>query len=238
MANGNSRFSLFSSRNSNHTRIRHSNHNIKNNKHNNHSRNYNYLWAIVLFLCPTKVLANTTVASPSSNAQGVVNNNATMITPSSMPSFRMSQGIVCSSPSLTITPYVTDAHSFSLPKETVTRQNIYDEDTGEIKYVQETPRFEKENFNLNYGISMQLNIPLGKSPDLCHRATEINIKNQELLYKKTLLEISLYRLKICSEQAKLGVTFKPNTPSAVTCEDIVVNIPPNQVIPHTHKLKQ
>ena len=90
-------------------------------------------------------MANTTVASPSSNAQGVVNNNATMITPSSMPSFRMSQGIVCSSPSLTITPYVTDAHSFSLPRENVTRQNIYDENTGEILYVQETPRFEKEN---------------------------------------------------------------------------------------------
>ena len=51
------------------------------------------------------------------------------------------------------------------------------------------------------------------------------------------MEISLYRLKQCAEQAKLGVTFKPNTPSAVTCEDIIVNIPPNQVIPHTHKLK-
>ena len=182
-------------------------------------------------------MANTTVASPSSNAQGVVNNNATMITPSSMPQFRMSQGIVCSSPSLTITPYLTDAWTFNRPTETVTRQNIYDETSGEIKYVQETPRFEKDNYNLNYGISMQLNIPLGKSPALCHRATEINIKNQELLYNKTKLEISLYRLKICSEQAKLGVYFKPNTPSAVTCEDIVVNIPPNQVIPHTHKLK-
>ena len=154
-----------------------------------------------------------------------------------MPSFRMSQGIICASPSLTITPYVTDSHTFSLPRETVTRQNIYDENTGAIKYVQETPRFEKENFNLNYGISMQLNIPLGKSPDLCHQATEINIKNQELLYKKTKLEISLHRLKICAEQARLGVTFKPNTPSAVTCEDIVVTVPPNQVIPHTHKLK-
>ena len=66
-----------------------------------------------------------------------------MITPSSMPQFRMSQGIVCSSPSLTITPYLTDAHTFSLPRETVTRQNIYDETTGEIKYVQETPRIEK-----------------------------------------------------------------------------------------------
>ncbi len=177
------------------------------------------------------------MASPSSNAQGVVNNNATMITPSSMPSFRMSQGIVCASPSLTITPYVTDSHTFSLPRETVTRQNIYDETTGDIKYVQETPRFEKDNYNLNYGISMQVNIPLGKSPALCHKATQVNIDAQKLLIKKTKMEISLYRLEMCAKQAKLGVYFKPNTPSAVTCEDIVVNIPPNQVIPHTHKLK-
>jgi len=182
-------------------------------------------------------LANTTVASPQSQASGVVNNNATMITPSAMPSYRMSQGIVCASPSLTITPYLTDSWSFNRPIEYVTRQNIYDEDTGEVKYIQETPRFEKDNYNLNYGISMQFNIPLGKSPALCHKATEVNIKNQELLYKKLAMEVSLYRLQICSEQAKLGATFKPNTPSAVTCDDIVVNIPPNQVIPHNHKLK-
>ena len=177
------------------------------------------------------------MASPSSNAQGVVNNNATMITPSSMPSFRMSQGIVCASPSLTITPYITDSHTFSLPRETVTKQNIYDENTGAIKYVQETPRFEKDNCNLNYGISMQLNIPLGKAPALCHEATQVNIDAQKLLIKKTKMEISLHRLQICSEQAKLGVYFKPNTPSAVSCEDIVVTVPPNQVIPHTHEIK-
>ena len=183
-------------------------------------------------------MANTTVASPSSNAQGVVNNNATMITPSSMPSFRMSQGIVCASPSFTITPYITDSWSFALPRESITRTPIYDEDTGEIKYYSEIPRFEKDNFNLNYGISAQLNIPLGKSPALCHEATEVNIEAQKLLIKKTKMEISLYRLEMCAKQAKLGVYFKPNTPSAITCEDIVVNIPPNQVIPHTHKLEQ
>ena len=65
----------------------------------------------------------------------------------------------------------------------------------------------------------------------------VNIEAQKLLIKKTKMEISLYRLEQCAKQAKLGVTFKANTPSAVTCEDIVVNIPPNQVIPHTHKLK-
>ena len=130
-----------------------------------------------------------------------------MIAPQSNPQFRMSQGIVCSSPSLTITPFLTDSWSFNRPIEYVTRQNIYDEDTGEIKYVQETPRFEKDNYNLNYGISAQFSIPLGKAPALCHKATEINIKNQELLYKKTELEVALFRLKVCGEQAKLGVQF-------------------------------
>ena len=230
--------SFFSSRNFNHTRIRHSNDNNKNNNFKHHNRNYNYLWSVVLLLCPTKVFANTTVASPSSNAQGVVNNNATMITPSAMPSYRMSQGIVCASPSLTITPYVTDSWSFARPKEYITRTPIYDEDTGEIKYYSEIPRFEKDNFNLNYGISAQFNIPLGKSPALCHEATEVNIEAQRLLIKKTKMEISLYRLEMCAKQAKLGATYKPGTPEAVTCQNIIVDIPPNQVIPHKHKIEQ
>ena len=160
-----------------------------------------------------------------------------MILPSATPQFRMSQGIVCSSPSLTITPYLTDAWSFNRPIETVTKQPIYDEDTGEIKYYQETPRFEKDNYNLNYGISMQLSIPLGKAPKLCHEATQVNIDAQKLLIKKTKMEISLYRLEMCSKMAKLGVTFKEGSPEAVTCENIVVKIPPNQVLPHTHKIK-
>ena len=122
---------------------RHNNSYKSNNNNNYNHRNNLCLWTIILFLSPVRVLANTTVASPSSNAQGVVNNNATMITPSSLPQNRYSQGIVCTSPSLTITPYLTDAWSFNRPIEKITRQNIYDEDTGAIKYVQETPRFEK-----------------------------------------------------------------------------------------------
>ena len=134
------------------------------------------------------------MASPSSNAQGVVNNNATMITPSSLPQNRYSQGIVCTSPSLTITPYLTDAWSFNRPIEKFAYQEIYDEDTGAVKYIQKTPRFEKDNYNLNYGISAQINIPLGKSPALCHEATAGNIEAQKLLIKKiTKLERSIER---------------------------------------------
>jgi len=236
MADSNRRLSIFSTGNDNFSRVRYDNNYQSHHKHNNNRNRRSYLWAIALILCPARVLANTTVASPSSNAQGTVNNNATMIAPQSTPQFRMSQGIVCSSPSLTITPYVTDAWSFNRPIETVTRQNIYDEDTGAIKYIQETPRFEKDNYNLNYGISAQISIPLGKAPELCLKATEVNIKNQELLYKKTQLEVALFRLKVCSEQAKLGVTFTGKY--AKICEGIKVTVPPNQVIPHTHKINK
>jgi len=234
MADSNRRISIFSTRDNNLTRVRHNHNNQQDYKYHNHRNRRSYLWAIALILCPARVLANTTVASPSSNAQGTVNNNATMIAPQSTPQFRMSQGIVCSSPSLTITPYVTDAWSFNRPKEYVTRQNIYDEDTGAIKYVQETPRFEKDNYNLNYGISAQISIPLGKSPYLCQKATEVSIKNQELLHKKMELELALFRLKVCGEQAKLGVQFIGQY--ATICEGIKVTVPPGQVIPHSHSL--
>ena len=187
---------------------------------------------------PVKTFANTTVSSPQSQSTGVVNNNATMITPSSLPQNRYSQGIVCTSPSLTITPYLTDAWSFNRPIETVTRQPIYDEDTGEIKYYQETPRFEKDNYNLNYGISMQFNIPLGNGGKLCKEAAKVNIEAQKLLIKKTQYEISLFRLEQCAKQAKLGVGFVAGSPSAVTCQDIVITTPPNQVLPHKHLIKQ
>ena len=238
MADRNRRSSVQSGRNNDYTGSRQYNDNNKNYKYYNNNRNNNYFWAIALFLfLPIKPsFANTTVASPNSTAQGVVNNNATMITPSSLPQNRYSQGITCTSPSMTITPYLTDSWSFNRPIEEFTYQEIYDENTGAVKYTTKTPRFEKDNYNLNYGISMQFNIPLGKGGALCHEAAKVNIEAQELLITKTKYEISLYRLKLCSEQAKLGVYFKPNSPSAITCQDIVVSTPPNQVLPHNHKI--
>lgn len=176
------------------------------------------------------------MASPSSNSSGVVNNNATQIIPSSGTVMRYSQGIQCTTPSVSFSPYVVNSHSFARPKSTVTRTPIYS-DEGEVLYHSEIPRFEKDNFSLNWGASLQFSIPLGRGVDLCHQAVETNIKNQELLYTKTSLEVSLHRLKICAEQLKLGVRFRPGSPSAVTCEDIEVTVLPNQVLPHKHEIK-
>jgi len=235
----NSKFwtALFSRRVSHGKWFRHYNENRSGHKHHYNYHSRNYLWSVILvILCPARVLANTTVASPQSNAQGVVNNNATMITPSALPQNRYSQGIVCTSPSLTITPYITDAWSFNRPTEQFTYQDIYDEDTGAVKYTTKTPRFEKDNYNLNYGISMQFNIPLGKGGELCQKAARVNIEAQELLIKKTKLEMALYRLEVCSKMAQSGAVLVGK--HAVTCEDVKLIVKPNQVLPHTHKIKQ
>ena len=238
MANSKRGSPLQSHRTRNFARIREHNSHSKNSRNNTSLRVSVHFWSIILLLItPLKAVANTTVASPSSNSSGVVNNNATQIIPSSGTVMRYSQGIQCTTPSISFSPYVVNSHSFARPKETVTRTPIYNDDTGEIKYFSELPRFEKDNFSLNWGASLQFSIPLGRGVDLCHQAVETNIKNQELLYTKTSLEVSLHRLKICAEQLKLGVRFRPGSPSAVTCEDIEVTVLPNQVLPHKHEIK-
>ena len=81
---------------------------------------------------------------------------------------------------------------------------------------------------------MQFNIPLGNGGELCKKAAKTNIEAQELLIEKTRLEMALYRLKVCGEQAKLGVVLVGDY--AVTCEGIEVIVQPNQVLPHVHKI--
>ena len=238
MANSQRGRPIFSNRTCNFTRIREYNNCFSDCRDNANKRVGVHLWSVIILLIggQTPVIATTTVASPSSNSSGVVNNNATQIVPNSGSVMRYSQGIQCTTPNISLSPYVVNSHSFARPKETVTRTPIYDEDTGNVLYYSEIPRFEKDNYSLNWGASLQFNIPIGRGVDLCHQAVRTNIKNQELLYKKTTLEVSLHRLKICAEQYRLGVRYRPGSPSAVTCEDIELYPVPGVVEPHTHQI--
>ena len=228
---------LHSGRKYNFTRARFDNDSDEANSDLNNYRKYFSLWTIALLIgVQTPVIENTTVSSPNSTSTGVVNNNATMITPGMWPTSRYSQGIQCVSPSLTFSPYITDGRTWQTPRKDITRTPIYDEDTGNVLYHQEIPRFEKDSFNLNMGASLQFNIPLGKGVDLCHQAVKVNIENQKLLQLKTKYEINLHRLAQCSTQIKLGVRFKEGSDSAVTCHDVEVVVPANQVLPHRHSI--
>ena len=65
---------------------------------------------------------------------------------------------------------------------------------------------------------------------------QVNIEAQRLLLRKLKWKL-VYSFRTMCEAGEIRCYFKPNTPGAVTCEDIVVNIPPGQVIPYFHKIK-
>jgi len=205
---------------------------------------FKYFLAIILLCLPPKTLANT-VSSPSASSSGTVINNGYQSISGGFPTHRFSNGIQCQLPTLGINPFITKGQNFSLPRATTTRTNIYDlsEDAngnlinpGRILYTSEQPRIDQTTYNYNYGVTISLQIPLGKKfDDMCLRAAEANIKGQEFALTKLKLEANLARLKICSEQLKLGVKFVGE--DAVTCKNVVLTTVPNQVLPHTHELK-
>jgi hypothetical protein len=71
--------------------------------------------------------------------------------------------------------------------------------------------------------------------DECLKAAQTYRKYQEFLLQAKKLEVNLNRLSICSQQLKLGVKYVGE--DAVSCKNVVLTSVPNQVIPHTHKLK-
>ena len=219
-------------------------HDPKNYKHRKSDYKFKYLFAIILLCLSPKTLANT-VSSPSASSSGTVINNGYQSISGGFPTHRFSNGIQCQLPTLGINPFITKGQNFSLPRATTTRTNIYDlsEDAdgnlinpGRILYTSEQPRLDQTTYNLNYGVTMSIQIPLGKRfNDMCLRAAEANIKGQEFALTKLKLEANLARLKICSEQLKLGVKFVGE--DAVTCKNVVLTTVPNQVLPHTHEIK-
>ena len=218
-------------------------HDPKDNKYRKPKYQFKYLLAIILLGLSPKSLANT-VSSPSASSSGTVINNGYQSISGGFPTHRFSNGIQCQLPTLGINPFITKGENFSLPRATTTRTNIYDlsEDDngnlinpGRILYTSEQPRLDQTTYNLNYGVTISLQIPLGKRfNDMCLRAAEANIKGQEFALTKLKLEANLARLKICSEQLKLGVKYVGE--DAVTCKNVVLTTVPNQVLPHTHKI--
>ena len=221
---------------------------ISNKPHTNH-RNpkhlLKYLFSIgLLFTSP--IYASNTISSPSASSSGTVINNGYQTINGSFPTHRFSNGIQCQLPTLAITPFVTKGENFSLPRSTVSRTNIYDtakdSDTGQllnpghILYVAEQERLDQTVYNLNYGITASFQIPLGKNFNKeCLEAAQTYRKYQEFMLDAKKLEVNLNRLKICAEQLKLGVKYVGE--DAVSCRNVVLTSVPNQVIPHTHKLK-
>ncbi len=144
--------------------------------------------------------------------------------------------IVCQGPMVTFSPFLTDSHTYSVPKEYWYSQPQYN-DEGEVTHYTENRTGQKDNMALNLGFSMTFSIPLDNSLQRrCKKAADnqIAITNQKL--QDSQLNWHIARLKNCGELRLKGIEFAPWSPYAELCKDVVVKAKMGQVLPHRHNV--
>ena len=243
------------------TRIINSNNNSKSDR-NNISHRYNkYLQSVKYFLLillnanvlfPTPIRAESVggvsaTANPVANSSGSVTNQAIQVLQGPYITNTYGDGISCQGPTLNITPFITDSHSFQKPREYYYDDPVYDvsdsdndgvvDNPGSILYHVPTRTGQKDQFNLSLGISATISIPLdGGLQARCKRAVDTRLAMQNQLIANKRLDFEIARLKNCGELLKSGITFHPKSKSAVICSDVMLVNPPGVVGPHTHSI--
>ena len=217
--------------------------------HNNHRKRYGLhlsLWALALLPTPAWGQVNAT-AAPSSVSNGSVTNMAVQAVGGPWPSYHLGPNqISCQGPTLSINPFVTKSHSYTLPRREYQRTPYYDnldanednvpDNPGDILFWQQTPTGQKDSHALNLGVSLTFSVPLDTSlADRCKALGDTQRKLLEQLLAHKKLDYELGRLKFCGDQALRGVIFRPGSAAAQICSDVVVIPKPDQVLPHKHK---
>ena len=203
-------------------------------------------------LLPTAVRASdvggvSATANPVANSSGSVTNQAIQVLQGPYITNTYGDGISCQGPTLNITPFITDSHSFQKPREYYYDDPVYDvsdsdndgviDNPGSILYHVPTRTGQKDQFNLSLGISATISIPLdGGLQARCKRAVDTRIAMQNQLIANKRLDFEIARLKNCGELLKSGITFHPKSKSAVICSDVMLVNPPGVVGPHTHSI--
>ena len=145
--------------------------------------------------------------------------------------------IICQGPMLTISPFVTDSHSYSTPREYWYDAPSYNDD-GTLSHHVATRTGQKDNFALNLGISANFSIPLDNSlQQRCKSAVDKQLALQQELINFKRLDFEISRLKNCGELMLSGIEFHPKSPYYKICADVIVKSKPGQVLPHRHTLK-
>ena len=144
--------------------------------------------------------------------------------------------ILCQGPMLTFSPFVTDSHQYSLPREYWYEQPQYGDD-GQQTHTTLNRTGQKDNHSLNLGFSMTFSIPLDNSLQRrCKQAADNQIKRTAQLLKDSELNWHIARLKNCGELKLAGIEFASDSPYADLCKDVVVKPKLGQVLPHRHNI--
>ena len=179
---------------------------INNNKRSRHNRNninrQNYrnrfYYKLLLYLCTigTPVFAeDTNVSNPVAAATGNVTNQAVQFQNNGASSRQIyGPNIQCNGSTMTFSPFYMGNHSKPLDE-----------------FMQPTSYTLAEN----WGFQINFMVPLDKSG---YKQCKEMAKRYE---EKMKLEYEITRAHKCADLMKKGFTYRPNTPNAKLCQDIV-----------------
>ena len=213
------------------------------------NRYHYYIFQLIsLFSCLPSYANTSAVANPQSNTSSSVSNFATQVLTGPMTENTYGNGIKCSGSTLSISPFATTSVAVKRPQDYIYHTPVYNEaadengnltNAGEILFYRENYSGNKDATSFNFGIAATISVPLDRRfQDACLKSatTQEKIARQQLSTAR--LNYELARLKNCHELRVSGAEYHPKSPFFGLCSDIVSKPKMNQVIPHTHKLKQ
>jgi len=197
-------------------------------------RNNLSLLSIILF-SGSSALANTSqTAAPVANTSASLTNMAIQTLQGNLIQNQYGGGVVCQGPMLTFSPFITDSHSFSKPREHWYDSPVYS-DEGDLLYYQQVRTGQKDNFSLNLGASLTFSMPLDKRfQERCLKNAKLQGENQQQLIDNKKLDWHIARLRECGKLKLGGIEFAKDSPYFHLCEDVVVKPKMGQVLPHRH----
>ena len=179
----------------------------------------------------------SSTAAPVANSSGSVTNMGIQKLPGYSVTNHYGGNIICQGPMLTISPFVTDSHSFSTPREYWYDAPSYNDD-GSLSHYVATRTGQKDNFAFNFGVSANFSIPLDNSLQRrCKSAVDKQLALQQELVNFKRLDFEITRLKNCGELMLKGIEFSEDSVYRKICADIRVKPKMGQVLPHRHTLK-
>ena len=214
----------------------------------------------LLALCHSPVYANSinSTAAPTATSSGSQTNIGVMNMPTRQFQSQVGpQAVTCQGDTLVIQPFLASNLSFAEPNvefydvpvySTRDIEGAFDDDgnpvgdgdpdnPSEIIGMHRKQRFEKRNYSISPGISVSWNIQLDRrARRACLAAMERQKDLLQAAYEDKRLSYELGRLKICAEQMKLGVTFKPKSKYYKLCEDVELVNPPGVLPNHSHTI--
>lgn len=186
-------------------------------------------------------------SNPVANSSGQANVNAYQVLTGNFMQSGFTNGVVCQSETLTISPYVGRSANIKEPFFETYQDPVYDvrdidgdgapDNPGDILWYKTVQTLQKDNYSLNMGVTAQWSRPLDKKMmALCKDAAATEIALRKATLNLRVLDYEISRLKHCGNLAKEGIVWDPTSKYKVICEDVLLTSPPGVLLNHSHSI--